>query len=62
MRRDQADAAKAAGVLKFFDWCYKQGGEMARELHYVPVPESVVEMVQAMWRADIKANGQAVWK
>jgi phosphate transport system substrate-binding protein len=62
MHRDQADAAKGEAVLKFFDWCYTQGGAMARELQYVPVPPAVVEMIQASWRSDLKASGQAIWK
>ena len=46
------DAAKAA--LKFFDWAYAKGGAMARDLNYIPMPETVVAMVKKTWADDIK--------
>jgi phosphate transport system substrate-binding protein len=61
VHKQQADAAKAKGVMKFFDWCYKHGAEMAQKLDYVPLPAKVVEMVQATWAKDIKAEGKPVW-
>ena len=48
------DAAATAEALKFFAWAYKNGGKMAEELDYVPMPESVVGDVEKMWSADIK--------
>ncbi len=60
VHKDQTDAAKAAAMLKWFDWCYKHGGEMAKKLDYVPMPESVVKMVEDTWAKEIKVNGQPV--
>ena len=37
-------------VLKFFEWAYRNGGAMAAELDYVPMPEAVVKQVQAAWK------------
>jgi phosphate transport system substrate-binding protein len=49
-------------VLKFFDWAYVNGGKMALELDYVPMPESVVKQVRAAWAAQLKdAGGQPLW-
>ena len=48
------DATATREALKFFDWAYKNGGKMADELHYVPMPASVVTDVQNMWAAEIK--------
>lgn len=45
--------AQTAEVLKFFDWTYKNGGKMALELDYVPMPESVVKQVETSWK-DVK--------
>jgi phosphate transport system substrate-binding protein len=59
--KDQTDAAKAQGVLKFFDWCYKNGAESAKQLYYVPIPPAVYEIVEAKWHTDITSNGQQVW-
>ena len=49
-------------VLKFFDWCYQHGDEMAQQLDYVPMPDSVVKLVEKKWREEIKSpNGEPVW-
>lgn len=56
------DAATGKEVLKFFDWAYKNGDAAAVELDYVPMPDSVVKLVQDAWRANLKdASGKAVW-
>lgn len=61
VHKEQPDAAKAQAMLKYFDWCYKHGGEMAAKLDYVPLPANVVEMVEATWAKEIKSGGQPVW-
>jgi phosphate transport system substrate-binding protein len=48
------DAAATGSALKFFDWAYKNGGKMAAELDYVPLPESLISQVRATWKAQIK--------
>jgi phosphate ABC transporter phosphate-binding protein len=48
------DAAATGEALKFFAWAYKNGGKMADELDYVPMPANVVSDVEKMWSADIK--------
>jgi phosphate transport system substrate-binding protein len=59
--KGQADAAKGKAILKFFDWAYKHGADLAKNLHYVPLPDNVVELVQAAWAKEMKAGGQALW-
>ncbi len=62
MHRTQADANKGAEVLKFFDWAFKNGAPSAAELDYVPMPASVVKLVQANWKAQLKdASGKAIY-
>jgi phosphate transport system substrate-binding protein len=62
MHKTQADAGKAREVLKFFDWAYKDGDQMALELDYVPMPDDVVKMVQSAWRNEIKDSaGKPIW-
>lgn len=53
--KDAKEPARTAAVVKFFDWAYGQGGAMARELEYIPLPEAVQTAVRAAWRAEIKA-------
>jgi len=59
-QQDKPETAKE--VLKFFDWAYHHGDKMADELHYVPMPASVVKLVENTWKKDIKdAKGKSVW-
>jgi phosphate transport system substrate-binding protein len=44
VHKAQKNAATAQRMLEFFDWSYKNGGKMAEELDYVPVPDSVVNL------------------
>jgi phosphate transport system substrate-binding protein len=46
--------AETAEALKFFDWAYKNGGKMAAELDYVPLPDSLIKQVRATWKSEIK--------
>ncbi|HEU4775923.1 MAG TPA: phosphate ABC transporter substrate-binding protein PstS, partial [Telluria sp.] len=62
MHKHQADAAKGKEVVKFFDWAFKNGGAAATELDYVPLPASVVKLVQDAWKANLKdATGKAIY-
>jgi phosphate transport system substrate-binding protein len=59
-KQDKPDTAKQ--VLEFFDWAYKNGGQLAEGLDYVPMPAKVVGLVEGVWKQDIKgADGQSVW-
>jgi phosphate transport system substrate-binding protein len=54
---------QVAEALKFFDWAFKTGDQMAVELDYVPLPAQVKDAVRATWASDIKDKaGQAVFK
>lgn len=58
----QPDPAMAKELLGFFDWSFKNGQSMAAELDYVPMPESVVSMIQSAWRQQIKdGSGKPVY-
>jgi len=59
--KDYADANKGKAILKFFDWGYKHGADMAKELHYVPMPENVVKLVEAEWAQEVKSGGKPLW-
>ncbi|MCD2518097.1 phosphate ABC transporter substrate-binding protein PstS [Massilia sp. G4R7] len=62
MHKTQADAVKGAEVVKFFDWAFKNGAPAAAELDYVPMPASVVKLVQANWKQQLKdASGKAIY-
>lgn len=62
MRKSQANAANAKEVLKFFDWAFKDGDDLALALDYIPMPDAVVKLIQAEWKAKIKdASGKPIW-
>jgi phosphate transport system substrate-binding protein len=62
MHKQQADAAKGKEVLKFIDWAYKNGSGMATELDYIPMPASVVTLIENSWKAQINdSSAKAVW-
>lgn len=61
MHCQQKDAQIAKAMLKFFDWCFQSGTKEAKDLHYVPMPENVVKLVESAWSREIKAAGQSLW-
>ncbi len=62
VHRSQKNPVKARGVLDFFAWAFAEGDAMATKLDYVPMPDNVVSMIEAMWAAEIRAGGRQVWK
>jgi phosphate transport system substrate-binding protein len=48
-------------VLDFFAWAYREGGKIAEEIDYVPMPEPVVKLIEASWKEIRGPNGQPVW-
>jgi phosphate transport system substrate-binding protein len=62
MHKAQDKPENAKEVLKFFDWSLNNGGKIATDLDYVPMPASVVKLINTAWKNDIKAtDGKAVW-
>ena len=54
---------QVAEALKFFDWSFKNGDQMAVDLDYVPLPNELKDQVRATWASEIKnASGQPVFK
>jgi phosphate transport system substrate-binding protein len=62
MHKAQTNADTAREVLKFFDWAYQNGDKLADELDYVPMPDSVVRMIEDGWKANIMGpDKKPVW-
>ncbi|HEX5337153.1 MAG TPA: phosphate ABC transporter substrate-binding protein PstS, partial [Gallionella sp.] len=52
-----------AEVLKFFDWAFVNGGKLATDLDYVPLPDNLTKLIRASWKDQVKdASGKALWK
>ncbi len=60
MHKSQEKPVQGAEVLKFFEWAYKNGGKMALDLDYVPLPDSLVKLIHASWGSIKDASGKPV--
>lgn len=60
MHAQQADAAKASEVLKFFNWAYGKGDKLASDLDYVPLPDATVKLIENAWKGMKSADGKAI--
>jgi phosphate transport system substrate-binding protein len=53
MHKQAKDAEKAAAARAFFEWVYANGDAQAEALHYVPLPDALVQQVSAYWSAEL---------
>lgn len=59
-QKTQDKPVQAATALKFFEWAYKSGDKTASDLDYVPMPDSVKNVILKSW-GDIKdTSGKAI--
>ena len=62
VHKQPKDAAAVGEALKFFDWSFKNGQQMANDLAYVPLPDNVVELVKKSWAANVPGtDGKPVY-
>jgi phosphate transport system substrate-binding protein len=50
---DPKDPAQSAAVKKFFDWGFSHGGDIAKQLLYIPLPASVQTAIRAAWQKEV---------
>jgi phosphate transport system substrate-binding protein len=55
MHKEPADKAASAEAVKFFGFAFDKGETMAEQLDYIPMPGSVVKLIENTWSADIKS-------
>lgn len=55
MHKEPADKAASAEGVKFFKFAFAKGNQMAEELDYIPMPDTVVKLIEKTWSADIKS-------
>jgi phosphate transport system substrate-binding protein len=51
---DPKEPAQSRAVIKFFDWSFTNGDQIAEQLLYVPLPESVKAAVRQAWKSEVK--------
>ncbi len=50
MYKNPTDKANAQEALKYFDWSFKNGKQMALELDYVPLPDVLTKAIaEKVW-------------
>mgnify|MGYP000691625011 FL=1 len=50
MYKEPGDKAASQEAIKFFDWAFKNGKQMAAELDYVPLPDALTAQIrQKVW-------------
>ena len=50
MYKEPGDKAASQEAIKFFDWAFKSGKQMAAELDYVPLPDALTAQIrQKVW-------------
>jgi phosphate transport system substrate-binding protein len=54
MYKKPANVAASNDALQFFKWAYEKGDKMAQDLDYIPMPDNVKKLVEAMWDKDIQ--------
>jgi phosphate transport system substrate-binding protein len=54
MYKNPADKAASAEVIKFFDWAFKNGKQMALDLEYVPLPDALTRQIRERVWTQIK--------
>lgn len=52
--KEPNDPAAAAEALKFFGWAFARGAKAAEELDYIPMPQSVANLIKKSW-VEVKA-------
>jgi phosphate transport system substrate-binding protein len=46
MYKQPTNQATSSEVIKFFDFAFKEGGKMAAELDYVPMPAATIDFIR----------------
>lgn len=50
MYKQPNDKAQSADVIKFFDWAFKNGKQLALDLEYVPLPDNLTKQIsERVW-------------
>ena len=55
MHREATDKASSQEALKFFKFAFDKGAKSAEELDYIPMPDSVIKLIEKTWNAEIKS-------
>nr|WP_219627583.1 phosphate ABC transporter substrate-binding protein PstS [Stenotrophomonas maltophilia] len=54
VQKTPTNAANGKATQEFFRWVYKNGDAQARQLDYVPLPDSLVRQIETYWSQNLK--------
>ncbi|MBW6494690.1 MAG: phosphate ABC transporter substrate-binding protein PstS [Burkholderiaceae bacterium] len=60
MHKVQDKPAQASEALKFFAWAYQNGAQMAGDLDYVALPDSLIKLIHSSWNQIKDTAGKPV--
>jgi len=60
MHKTQQNPEAARRVLEFFNWAYENGDQMAAQLDYIPMPDTVVKLIRQQWKEIKGPDGKPV--
>jgi phosphate transport system substrate-binding protein len=55
MHKEATDKAASQEALKFFKFAFDKGAKSAEELDYIPMPDSVIKLIEKTWNSEIKS-------
>jgi phosphate transport system substrate-binding protein len=55
MPKVPTDKAASAEAIKFFTFAFTKGAKSAEELDYIPMPDSVIKLIEKSWSDEIKS-------
>lgn len=56
MQASPKEPEASAEAVKFFAWAFKSGDKAAEELDYIPMPASVVALIEKTWATELKTK------
>jgi phosphate transport system substrate-binding protein len=49
-------------VMRFFDWAFREGSQIAQSLEYIPLPTSAHDLIRAAWAQRVRTpSGEPIW-
>jgi phosphate transport system substrate-binding protein len=54
VQKQPKNPANAKATREFFTWIYKNGDAQAKQLDYVPLPDSLVQQIETYWSQNLK--------
>lgn len=62
LRKVQEKAEKSSKLLKFIDWIYHDNNDIALQLGFIPLPDSLDEHIELAWKTQLKdSSGKPIW-